>query len=369
MKRIAIVGPVVPFRGGIAHHTTRLAQAIGDRAQTHVFSYTRLYPAWLYPGRFQIENTSTISGLDAKFVLDSLNPVTWQRTASALLKLNPDAVIIPWWTFFLAPQIRYLGKRLSRAGIPLHFMCHNVLDHEAVWWKKRLSKWAISQGFNYIVHSPKEANLLQNLLPGASTHWLPHPPYDRFKPPTGSKPRRGGLELLYFGFIRPYKGLDVLLESITHLNGLDFYLSIVGEPWGHGEEYWLKRIQATGVPDRIEFVPRYVTDLEASEYFQRADAVVLPYRAATGTGVAAIALHYRRPIIGSNVSGLSEIVENGRGGLLVPPGDSEALASAIRKFWQEGMNDSDSETNTNHGIREPSWDRLANLFLDAESSE
>ncbi len=362
MKRIAVIGPVPPYRGGIAHHTGLLACALRTLADVRVFSFSRLYPAWLYPGKFQTEAAlPAVGNGNARFTLDSLNPITWRHTARAVHAFRPDAVLVPWWTFFLAPCFRYLCAYFRRHSIPVIMLCHNVVDHEAVGWKRRVSKWCLRNADMFVVQTHEEAGKLLNLLGDVNVLYHPHPIYDRFPMARRTLVRRARLELLFYGFIRPYKGLDVLIDAMSQIRGEDVYLSIVGEPWGKEEDVWRERIAKAALDGMIEFVPRYVSDEETAEYFARADAVVLPYRAATGTGVVATAYHYGKPVIASCVGGLKDVVEDQRTGVLVTPEDPESLAQAIRGF-HDGMRGNVGE-NIRAFTHAMSWEHMASTIL------
>jgi glycosyltransferase involved in cell wall biosynthesis len=166
-------------------------------------------------------------------------------------------------------------------------------------------------------------------VPGLPTRVCPHPLYDDYPAAAGSLPRRAGLELLFFGLVRPYKGLDLLLDALALCPDVDLHLSIVGEFWS-GLDAARERIARAGLESRVELVPRHVSDAEAAEYFARADALVAPYRAASGSGVLALAQWYGVPVIASDVAGLAEAVDDGRTGWLFPAGDAQALADVLR---------------------------------------
>ena len=170
---------------------------------------------------------------------------------------------------------------------------------------------------------------LAKLLPKANISVHPIPLFDSFPNPTKIIPRLSPTEFLFFGFIRPYKGLDVLLEAVTLLKDCDFHLTVVGEFWR--DERWATRfVERSGLGGKVEFVPRYVSDVEAAEYFARTDAVILPYRTATSSAVISLAYHYNKPVIASEVGGLPDVIEHGATGLLVKPGSPHDLAEALK---------------------------------------
>ena len=232
---------------------------------------------------------------------------------------------------FVYPCLWSLCAMLRRAGIPIVFMSHNVLDHERRSWNAFLSTSILRLGSLHLVHNGCEIERLRALLPDADVRAHRHPIYDHYPAAQTRLPRRAGLELLFYGFIRTYKGLPVLLEAIGLLRDIDLRLTVVGEFWT-GEKAARELIDRLGIGAKIELVPRYVSEIETAAYFDRADAVVLPYLVATGSGVATVAYHYDKPVIATDTGGLSDYVLEGRTGLLTRPADASALAEAIRRF-------------------------------------
>lgn len=359
--KVIVLGPVTPYRGGIAHHTTRLANALAGLSEVMVISFSQLYPGWLYPGKFQKEMSRLKLIPPTEFLLDSINPYTWHKTVERISMQRPDCVIIPWWTFFLAPCLFYVAHRLGKKGIPVVFFCHNVTDHEASSWKRLLARSVLHQGSGFVVQTREEESRLRDLLGEIDVMYHPHPVYDQFPPAQGMLKRRARVELLFYGFIRPYKGLDILLEAMSGLDDLDVRLSVVGEPWGKETVGWDRRIHEQGIEDVVEYVPRYVSEEESAEYFARADAVVLPYRSATGTGVVAAAYHYRKPVIASSVGGLRDVVIDGETGILFEPATAERLRAAIRTFAAEGI--PGAAENIGKAISGMTWEHLAGQLL------
>ena len=362
--KIAFIGPLAPFRSGIARHSTALLRALaeGEGAEARGWSFHRQYPELLFPGESQRDPAaSPPSGLPVAFTLDSVNPLTWRRTLREVRAFAPDIAVIPAWTFFTAPALGHVSAGLKAAGVTVVSLVHNAEDHEGAAWKAALLRHQLRAASRAVTHNAALARAVERAVPGMAVQVCPHPLYDDYPAPSGALPRRAGLELLFFGLVRPYKGLDLLLDALTLCPEVDLRLSIVGEFWS-GLDATKARIAEAGLADRVELVPRHVSDAEAAEWFARADAVVAPYRAASGSGVLALAQWYGRPVIASDVAGLAEAVEDGRTGWLFPAGDAQALADVLRH--RASRTAAGAMAGDLAALRDSlTWDRLAGAVL------
>lgn len=358
--KLALIGPVTPFRGGIAQYTTELRRALATRCDLQTISFRRQYPAFLYPGKSDREpglERFREAGVDYR--LDALNPLTWVSAARAVAARGNDLTVIDWWTLFWAPGLALIARMLRARGARTAFLCHNLFDHDSGVFKRAVSRRLLSQAAAYIVHSNEHAELLHHEFPGRPVLVHPLPTFDHFPPASNPQPQRGRLELLFFGFIRPYKGLDVLVDALAKLRDNDIHLTIVGEPWCPAEEL-RARIRATGAPN-IELHLQYVDDVVAADFFARADLVVLPYRAATPSAVAALAYHYDRPVLATRVPGLRDVVEEGRTGFLVDPNSPEQLADRLRALTRAQL----QQMRQSVGVYKSrfTWASLADAFV------
>jgi len=328
--RVAIVGPVEPYRSGIARHTTALARALQSKpgVRVKVVSFSRQYPAALFPGESdRASDTRLPADLDLDMSLDSLNPLSWARAVETVRQFRPQLVLAPAWTFFLAPCFAWVLRQLRRHGCRVVALVHNVADHDANLLRKRLSSWQLHQADAYLTHTRELAAEIARMVPGAQIEVFPHPVFE-YPQPSGSLPRRAELELLMFGIVRAYKGLDVLLRSLALSQRPSVKLSVVGELWPDAGD--VRRLAADlGIEHKLELALHYVPDAEAAEYFARADVVMLPYRSVTGSGVLPLAFYYGKPVAASRLPGFAELVREGETGWLLPPGDAEAWADAI----------------------------------------
>lgn len=363
--RVALIGPVIPFRGGIAQHTTMLARALARDCEVRSYSFARQYPAWLFPG--ESDRDPAFEGHaepGATYDLDSVNPATWRSVLRQIVAWKPAVVVMPWWTVYFAPLYSYMTRRLRAAGIPVVFVSHNVVEHETAAWKRAATRGVLSRGSAHVVHTSADAENLSRMLPGARCVMHPLPVFDTFPPALGSLAREHDLELLFFGFVRPYKGLDVLLEAMALTDpDIDVRLSVVGEFW-HGSGDTREQITRLGLEERVEIVEGYVSDAAAAEYFDRADAVVLPYRSATGSAVVAVAYHYDKPVIATDVGGFPDVVVEGTTGFLVPAESPAGLARAIERVHRADRAAMAREISRFKSER-LSWSGFAAAVLDA----
>lgn len=324
MTRVAIVGPVYPYRAGIAYCTTRLAEELG----ADVISFSRQYPKRFYPGGEDVD--PTLPRANAEFILDVLNPLTWLRAAMRLRKY--DAVIFVWWIWVWALPYRVIIALLRRHTRVI-LQCHNIGDKEPAAWKRALSNLVLRRGDVLIVHAKQEAlegwrrsrgrRVVQTFLP---VHELggAMPPRDDAKRTLGLAGRDVAL---FFGHVRPFKGLDIAMKAWARLASHPLLL-VAGELWWQSEEE-LRRM-AAGIDVRFDF--RFIPDAEIATYFAAADVVLAPYRIEAQSGVALTAFHFGRPVIASDAGGLPEIVD-GRNGIVFPSEDVEAMARAVDEFF------------------------------------
>lgn len=336
-RQLALLGPITPpFRGGIAQYTTELRLALSTRCDLQTISFHRLYPQWLYPGSSDREPGQTHQReADVRYELDAINPLTWSTAAAGIAGRGCDLAVINWWTLFWAPAFALIARRLRARGIPVVYICHNLFDHDSGRIKQGISARLLSQADAYLVHASEQAETLRRLFPDKPVRIHPHPTDGHYPPATVVLPKRGRLELLFFGFIRPYKGLDVLIEALAMLADAKVYLTVVGEPWTSPDEI-RKRVDMSGAPN-VDLHLKYVDAADAANFFARADLIVLPYRHATGSAVAAIAYHYEKPVLATRVGGFPDVIEDGRTGFLVEPESPQQLADCIRQTNRDAL--------------------------------
>ncbi|MCA9959240.1 MAG: glycosyltransferase [Anaerolineales bacterium] len=346
MIRYCLIGPTYPYRGGIAHYTTLLAQALEHENEVLFISFSQQYPQWLFPGRSDRDPSERPLQTDAEYLLNPLNPLSWWRTLRRMRQWGPEVVIIPWWVPFWAPAWMALGQAIRR--LPTHpkllFICHNVLPHEQ--GKLRpilplLTRWALAAGNGYIVHAEADAAILRQILPQAAVRVTPHPTYAALGDvPAAALPWSLPTDrplLLFAGFVRPYKGLDVLLDALPQvLAQRPLHLLVAGEFW-QGTDTYREQIARLGIADAVTLVDDYLPNELLAACLARANVIVLPYRSATQSGIIQAAFGQGKPVITTNVGGLGEVVTHEQTGLVVPPDNPTALAAAIDRFFAEGL--------------------------------
>ena len=325
---VVLIGPTLPYRGGIARHTTMLHRALSKQSRSMTISFSRQYPGWLYPGKNDREKgMTTLAEPGVEYLIDSLNPRSWTRAISRVKEFAPEAVVFPWWHVYWTPCFGWISSALKKTDIEIVYLCHNSVEHESSRWKQALSSVVLSKADRFVVHTQTDRkNLEASFDTPVQVH--PHPIFAGFPDHIAQLRRRARLELLFFGFIRPYKGLDTLLKAMVSLRNADVFLSIVGEFW-QGEEEARQFVTNNELANKVEFVPRYVSENEAAAFFTRSDVVVLPYRSASGSGVIPLAYNYNKPVLATRTGGLPEVVVDGRTGLLIEPNAPKALADAI----------------------------------------
>ena len=322
--RVTFIGPVPPLRGGIAQHGGHLTRALAETADVTVLSWRHQYPRWLF-GRAQVDPNATPHPT-ARFLLRWWDPVSWWRAGR--IARRSELVVFPWATPFHAVPYRVvtaLARRTEAVAV-----VHNAIPHEALPLHRPLSRWVLSRCTGIVVHATSVADELADLVGSVETVVTPHPPNIEIEP----KPLPGGddVRLLFFGFVRHYKGVDVAVDALAVLaeRGVRCHLTIAGELWDPVNT-WDQMIADRGLTGQVDLRPRYVPDAQVGALFAEHHAVVLPYRGASQSGIAPVALAAGRPVIATRVGGLHEVVTEGVNGTLAEAEDAASLADAIER--------------------------------------
>lgn len=361
---ITVLSTAYPLRGGIAHYVALLVAALKQKHDVSVLTFKRQYPGFLFPGKTQEETGGDGHGAPAPQVMDSINPFNWISVGLRLRRERPDLIIFKYWLPFFGPCFGTIAAiARSNGHTRALLICDNVIPHERRPGDILFTRYLLRFSDRYIVQSKVVLKDLLSLKPDAAYALVPHPIYSGFGDPTGKDEARKQLGitesrvLLFFGYIRRYKGLHILLDAFAAMpQDVPTRLLVVGEFYG-GEAEYRAQIERLGLADRITLVGRYVPNEEIPAFFSAADAVVLPYLSATQSGISQIAFHFETPLIITDVGGLSEAVENGVHGMIVPPNDARALTATLTEFYSKQLGPSLS-ANMKRDKHRFTWDAL-----------
>ena len=362
--KIVLVGPFPPFRGGISDLNAALADHLSKRHEIHAINFTTQYPKVLFPGKTQFKKGDSAQEVDSIRCLSSINPFSWRKTAYKIIDIEPDLVLFRFWLPFFAPAFSGVAKKIRKySDATIMAICDNIIPHEERLLDTRLTKRFFGFIDSFIVLSKKVENELLSFVPEAKYKYSPHPIYSIFNNTLSKEQAKAELKLatkkvlLFFGLIREYKGLDILINAMEKIKTEleDYTLLIVGECYENENKY-TELIKKAGITDNVKCHYSFIPDNEVGKYFSAADVVVLPYKTASQSGIVQIAYHFDTPVIVSNVGGLPEIVDEGKTGYCVEP-NSNAFAKAIKAFYE---NDNISEMNSNISQYKSqfSWDAM-----------
>ena len=363
-KKIVLVGPVYPYKGGISHYTGLMYRALSKKYDVTMISYSFQYPKLLYKKEQRDYSNDSFKIEDTNYLINTANPFNWIISAKKIKDIHPDLIIIQWWHPYFAPCYMVLLRHLR--GIKTLFVCHNVFPHERFPMDKLLTKQTLRKGDCFIVQSSQDENDLKSILPNAHYKRAVHPTYNAFRMQNMSKEQARGLLgvspdkkiLLFFGFVRKYKGLDYLIKAMPDIEKKidNCKLLIVGD-FGDDKAEYMQLIEQNGVLDIIDIYDGYIPDKEVEKYFAASDVVVLPYISATQSGIVQIAYGFDKPVIATNVGGLPDVVTEGKTGFLIEPESPKAIADAVTHFFAPGV-----ENHLISGVKGESyrfsWDRM-----------
>ena len=347
MAKVIIIGPAHPLRGGLATFNQRLAKEFIDEGNNcAIYSFSLQYPAFIFPGTTQYTDEPAPENLTIHTVINSVNPLNWIKIGNRLKKENADIIIVRFWLPLMGPA---LGTILRRARKNRHtkIICiaDNVIPHEKRPGDKPFAKYFLKSCDAFITMSEKvmgDLRLFEKTKPGQV---VSHPLYDNFGAILSKEEARKHLGLstnekiiLFFGFIRKYKGLDILFEAMTdqRIKSAGIKLLVAGEFY-EDEKQYQDQIEKSGIKNQLILRTDFIPDSEVKYYLCAADAVIQPYRNATQSGVTPLAYHFEKPMVVTNVGGLPSLVPDRKVGLVVEP-DPKSIANGILEFYQLGEN-------------------------------
>ncbi|GJM31871.1 MAG: glycosyl transferase [Saprospiraceae bacterium] len=366
MRKIVILSPAYPLRGGIAASSERLAYALqsaGD--QVKIVSFSLQYPGFLFPGKTQFTDDPPPPNLDIETRVNSVNPLNWITTGNALRREKPDLIIVRYWLPFMGPSLGTI-LRIARTNghTKVVALVDNAIPHEKRIGDRPFTQYFVGSVDAFLVMSRSVADDLRQFTPSKPIEFRPHPIYDSYGEKVDTdkaiqhlKLPKAGHYILFFGFIRDYKGLDLLLKALAdqRLAAMDVRLLLAGEYYGN-QEYYEKLITDLGLESRVISKTEFIANEAVKYYFGAAELVVQPYKTATQSGISQMAYHFDKPMVVTNVGGLPEIVEHGKVGYVVPV-DPQAIADAMVDYFEKNR-----QAVLEAGVRENksrfSWENL-----------
>ncbi len=341
-KSIVIVGSAHPLRGGLANYNERLARAYQEQGnEVKIFTFSLQYPNFLFPGKTQYSDESKPEDLDIEVSLNSVNPISWIALGRKIKKIAPDLLIIKFWIPFMGPclgTVARIAKRNRKTKVIT--IIDNIIPHEKRLGDRILANYFVGGVDGFISMSQSVLDDLKTFDQKKPKIFTPHPVYDNFGQPVDKLFALRKLELnpqhkyiLFFGFIRDYKGLDLLLRAMAdqRIKDLDLKLIIAGEFYTDSKPYY-EIIEKYQLENQLVLATDFIPDSKVGDYFNAVDMVVQPYKEATQSGVTQIAYHFEKPMLVTNVGGLPEIVPHLKTGYVVDV-DPMKIADAIMDFY------------------------------------
>lgn len=344
---IVIIGPAHPLRGGLASYDERLATEFQRQGHTvSIYTFSLQYPGFLFPGTTQYSTEPPPAGLDIKVRINSINPLNWVSVGGELKKRRPDLVVVRYWLPFMGPCLGSI-LRITKQNRHTKVVCiaDNIIPHEKRFGDVPFTRYFVPPIDAFVTMSEKVLADLPQFAPGKPAQYVSHPLYDNFGEKIPQQEARQYLKmnqddqvLLFFGFIRKYKGLDVLLDAMKllkdKLGATTPKLLVAGEFYEDRQSYD-EQIAKLNLQDVLILKTDFIADSEVKYYLCATDVVVQPYRSATQSGVTPLAYHYEVPMIVTNVGGLPAMVPDGKVGLIAEP-DATSIAQKIEQFFKEG---------------------------------
>ncbi|MDR3609817.1 MAG: glycosyltransferase [Ignavibacteriaceae bacterium] len=372
-KKILIIGPAYPYRGGNALFVSYVADSLKEKFDVKILNYKLLYPSILFPGTTQYDKSAvTIKKAENERVVNSINPLTWIKAAIKIRKEKPDLIVFDWWHPFFSFchfTISYLIKKEYKNKIL--FITENFVSHEGHFIDKVLTRIGLSNASSFLALSDKVENELKASGYNKKIYQSELPIYECYKPGdsiVSTKPKfgysNGNKVLLFFGYVRKYKGLDILIEALPDIikEIPEIRLLIVGEFYDNPAMY-VERIKDLGIEKYIKIVNKFVPNEEVGEYYLACDLNILPYRSATQSGILNVSYGFLKPVLVTKVGGLTEFVNNERTGIIIEPNSPSAIVKGVLDFFklEEKV---DFSGNIRGFIKENKFEKLPELFQE-----
>lgn len=338
--RIAVLSCFYPYRGGISQFNTYLCEELGKSHIVKAFNFTRQYPQFLFPGKTQyVTADDEAFPIESERILDTINPFSYGSTYRKIRDWKPDVLIVRYWMSWFAPSLGYITRKMKRHCKVISIL-DNVIPHEPHFFDAPLTKYFLKGSTGCVTLCEAVGKDLLNLKPDAKHTSIQHPLYSHFGEKLDRESaeeklnlEKGKKNLLFFGLIRTYKGLDILLEAFGKLDD-DYQLIIAGEPYGSFDKYQ-RIIDRLPNKNRIRMCLKYIKDSEVKDYFSAADLAVLPYRSATQSGISSVSYHFDVPMIVTDVGGLKETIGERKTGIVAQDQSPDAIRNEIIRYFSD----------------------------------
>ena len=372
-KKVIIIGPAHPYRGGIANFNNSLADAFfknGDDIE--ILSFKLQYPSFLFPGKTQFESSDPPKNIKIKSIINSINPFNWFNVAREINRKNPDFVIIRYWLPFMGPCLGSIARLLNKK-IKILAITDNIIPHEKRFGDFFLTKYFVSSCDAFVTLSASVLEDLTQFTKSKNKKFTPHPIYDTFGEKIDKSVAKKNLELnindkylLFFGFVRKYKGLDLMLHAMSdqRIKDLGVKLIVAGEFYDN-IDFYLDLINELDIESNIILKSDFIDERDVKNYFCASDMITQTYRTATQSGVTQIAYHFERPMLVTDVGGLAEIVPHNKVGYVTTQ-EPKIIADAIVDFYTNNR-ELDFEKNTKTEKLKFSWQNLIHTIEDLVS--
>ena len=370
--KIAILSCFYPYRGGISQFNACIYGELSKSHTVKAFNFKRQYPSILFPGKTQyVTAEDNAVPIESEALLDTANPFSYLSTAKKIRERKPDLLLLRYWNSYFAPSLGYIAKHMEKECKVISIL-DNVIPHEPHFFDTPLTKYFLKGQDGYIVLCDAVRDDLLKFVPDAKYLNTPHPLYSHFGEKYGRAESERALgipsgrkNILFFGLIRAYKGLDILIEAFSKLDD-SYNLIIAGEPYGSFDKYQ-KLIEQSPLKENIILKTEYIPDNRVSLFFSAADVCVLPYRSATQSGIGSIATYYEVPMITTDVGGLKEMFEGRGTGIVVDEISGDAIKNAIENFFETDKKEKFKESIKREKER-LSWSNFCNKLIDFAES-
>jgi len=374
-KKIIILGTAHPFRGGLASYNERLAKQFQDEGhEVEIFTFTIQYPNFLFPGKTQFSEEPAPSEIKISRKVSSVNPFNWLKIGKEIKKLKPDILIFKYWLPFMGPCFGTIARRVKKnKHTKIITILDNVIPHEHRIGDKLFTKYFLKPNDAFISMSKSVETDLATFNSSKPRDFNPHPLFDNFGAAISKLDAKKELNLdenyhyiLFFGIIRDYKGLDLLLDAFSKMDykSKNIKLLVAGEYYSNEEKYQAQ-IKSLGLEDDVIVINQFIKDSEVGRYFCAADIIAQPYKNATQSGVTQIAYHFETPILVTNAGGLPEMVPHNKVGYVVEK-NPQAITNALNDFY-DNSRESEFKNNLKEEKKKYFWDKLTAKVLELDA--